>query len=255
MAGDVGGVGAGAARPALVRWHDETLRLRPDGSVFWPRESTLFVADLHLGKGAAFRARGVPVPSGDTLEDLARLERALAATEARRVVVLGDLFHGRESRTDHVEEGLARWRRARPRVELLLVRGNHDRHAGDPDPALGVRVEAEPLPLGPFVLWHHPPGRRRSGPVPSEPGARGDPSGSSGRGAAGAGPALAGHLHPVAVLRGPADGARLPCFWVRPWALVLPAWGTFTGGHPVRVGSRDRVFVLVDGGVTEVPVG
>ena len=35
-------------------------------ALLWPERRTLLVADLHLGKGAVFRARGVPVPSGST---------------------------------------------------------------------------------------------------------------------------------------------------------------------------------------------
>ena len=34
-------------------------------------------------------------------------------------------------------------------VDVVLVRGNHDERAGDPPPAWGVRVVAEPHPLPP----------------------------------------------------------------------------------------------------------
>ena len=44
---------------------------------------TLFVADLHLGKSATFRARGLPVPSGTTQDNLRRLA-ALVQTRMRR---------------------------------------------------------------------------------------------------------------------------------------------------------------------------
>jgi metallophosphoesterase superfamily enzyme len=36
---------------------------------------TLFVADVHFGKAAAFRAGGVPLPRGSTATDLERLTR------------------------------------------------------------------------------------------------------------------------------------------------------------------------------------
>ncbi len=218
---------------ASLRWHGEELRLRPDGSVHWPAGHALLVADPHLGKGAVFRARGIPVPSGDSRADLARLDRALDATGAERLLILGDLLHAREAREGHVDDALARWRSRHPDLEVVLVRGNHDRHAGPPDPALGVRVVEEPWSLAPFLLRHHPP---EDGAVE--------------------GPSLAGHLHPVVRLHGPGrDRARLPCFWVRPRTLVLPAWGRFTGGHAVPVGPGDRVFVPVDGSVLEVEAG
>lgn len=224
-----------SAEGVLLSWHGEELRLRGDGSVHWPARDALLVADVHLGKGAVFRARGIPVPTGDSRADLARLDRALDTTGAGRLVVLGDLFHGRESRAPHVEEALAEWRARRPELDTVLVKGNHDRHAGAPDRALGVRLVEEPWPLGPFVLRHHPPEEE---------------------GRAAAPPALAGHLHPVARLRGPGgDRARPPCFWVRPSLLVLPAWGRFTGGYAVPVAPGDRIFVPVEGSVVEVEAG
>lgn len=42
------------------------LNLFCSGAAFWEEKSTLFLADLHLGKETSFQARGVPVPSGPT---------------------------------------------------------------------------------------------------------------------------------------------------------------------------------------------
>ena len=107
--------------------------LLPERALFWPRAGTLVVADLHWGKGATFRAAGIPIPVGTTSDDLARLDGALLRTGARRLVVLGDLFHARAGRiATHTLAELRRWRGAAPELEILLVRGNHDRHAGDP---------------------------------------------------------------------------------------------------------------------------
>jgi hypothetical protein len=52
----------------------EAVELCADRALFWTRTRTLFVADVHLGKAAAFRAGGVPVPRGSTANDLKRLE-------------------------------------------------------------------------------------------------------------------------------------------------------------------------------------
>ena len=48
----------------------ERLVLLPEKAVFWPSEKTLIVADLHLGKTAAFRAAGIGVPELTTTADL-----------------------------------------------------------------------------------------------------------------------------------------------------------------------------------------
>lgn len=210
------------------------VELRGDGSVWLPRRRMLLVADLHLGKGAVFRRSGVPVPSGDSARDLARLAQAVADTDADSVAVLGDLAHGPGSYEGHVAAALREWRSRHPGVTLTLVAGNHDALAGAPPEDAGIRQVSDPWVLGPEILRHHPPPRAAA------------PEG---------GVVFAGHLHPVAVLRGAGDRARLPCFWWRPPVLVLPAWGSFTGGHPVRPRRGERVFVCVEDTVTEVPLG
>ena len=68
-----------------VRLAGEEVRLLPERALFWPRTATLIVADLHWGKGATFRAAGIPIPLGSTSDDLARLDAALAAHRRRPV--------------------------------------------------------------------------------------------------------------------------------------------------------------------------
>ena len=71
---------------------------------------------------------------------------------------------------------------------------------------------------------------------------------------------LAGHWHPCAPLGGRAhDRLRLPCFWLGAEAHhpvgVLPAFGGFTGMHPIERRAGDRVFVLTEDRVAELPRG
>lgn len=226
-----------------VRLLGVDLVLRGDGGVWRPAKRTLFVADLHLGKGAVFRARGVPVPAGDSAADLARLDAAVGATAAERLVVLGDLAHGPGSFDEHVVEALAGFRRRHPGLRVTVVRGNHDRAAGDPPSALGFEVVGEPTRVDEVEARHHPPDPRPDG------GGSDGGSGDDDRR-----PCLAGHLHPVVSLREGPDRHRLPCFWWRTPTLVLPAWGRFTGGHRIRPVPGDRVVVLADGDAVEVPL-
>ena len=57
-------------------------RRRFAGALYWPEESLLVVADLHLEKGSAFAARGVLLPPYDTAATLARLAHAHRALRA-----------------------------------------------------------------------------------------------------------------------------------------------------------------------------
>jgi len=218
----------------------ESLHLLADRGVWLPRRGVLAVSDPHFGKGAAFRAAGVAIPMGTTPRDLGRLDRLLLHSGARRLVILGDFFHSPGSRTPEVTGMLRDWRDRHPRLEVVLVRGNHDRWAGDPPQELGVRVRSEGLVEDGLRLVHDP-GEAEwwddPGPEPGTP------------------LTLAGHLHPVVTLvRRGGRGVRLPCFWVRPGGIVLPAFGSFTGGQRVAPRLGDRIVVVADGQVTEISV-
>ena len=207
------------------------VQLLAERAVFLPACETLLVADLHVGKAAAFRAASMAIPAGITAADLERLSAALAGTRARRLVVLGDLLHARSGRAPRTLDALAAWRACHRRLEVVLVRGNHDRHAGDPPEELGFDCVEGPW-LDPESGWtcRHEP--EVSGAVYT----------------------LAGHLHPsVRLLGAGRQAVSLPCFHFGPAMGVLPAFGGFTGSRRVRPRRGDRVFVVVDGEV--LPVG
>lgn len=207
----------------------ERLDLLPERALYLPRTGTLLVADPHFGKAASFRAMGVPVPAGTTGETLARLDAVVSNCRPARLVFLGDFLHARAGRNARTLDEVRRWRTRRAGIEMLLVRGNHDRSAGDPPPELEIRCVDEPTFLPPFALCHgHSP--RSDGYV------------------------LAGHLHPAIVLRGATgERLRLPCFLVGDRAAVLPAFGAFTGAATVAPAADQRVFVVAEDAVVEIP--
>ncbi len=176
----------------------------PDRAAAW--RDLLLVADVHLGKGDHFRARGLPLPPGELAEDLERLARLVAETGARRLVVLGDLVHGRVSAATAAL--VADWR-AGLGCALQLVPGNHDRHQAELPAAWGVEVLAPVYVEPPFTFVHAP--------------------------TAGAGRyQWAGHVHPTATFAGGGDRLRFPCFVVGAEVALLPAFSRFTGGPGMR---------------------
>jgi DNA ligase-associated metallophosphoesterase len=210
-------------RHVSVQAAGETLWLLPGRAVWWPARRTLFIADLHLGKAATFRQGGQPVPAGTTRGNLDRLGALLREHAAESLVVLGDFVHAPEALTASVLGSLAAWRAAFPTLHVTLVRGNHDRRAGDPPASLGLAVVDEPFSIGPLAACHHPQ---------AVPGAL----------------ALAGHVHPVVRLHGRGrDRLRLPCFLLDAQQLLLPAFGEFTGGWEVAREEGQQVFVVGDG--------
>lgn len=201
-----------------ARFAGEELVLLPEKALYWPREQMLVIADIHFGKAAAFRAQGVPVPRGTTSENLDALDKLMTRLETRQIVFLGDLLHARAAHNRATVAAMRAWRRGHPALRLVLVRGNHDRHAGDPAAALGIEVVDEPYGVAPFAFCHHPD-------------------------VAAPGYVLAGHVHPVFVLSSRHDSLRLPCFLASQNRMILPSFGAFTGGHAVTPAAGERVYV------------
>lgn len=203
-----------------VRLAGEPVELLSERALHWPRARTLFVADVHLGKAAAFRAGGVPVPRGATASDLERLARLIARTRVEKLVVLGDLLHVAAGRVAALDAAFLRWRDAHSRLTVTLVRGNHDAQAGDPPSAWGVDVVAEPHALAPFILCHEPTTPRT-------------------------GHALCGHVHPgVRIAGSSGESVRLPCFVIGRRRTLLPAFGRLTGLATVAFGAADTIVAM-----------
>lgn len=210
-----------------------TVLLHPSGAAYLPEYRSLLVADAHFGKAVSFRKLGVPVPSGTTVQSLAQLSALVVLTGTAQVVFLGDFLHSVRAHAAGTLAALADWRAQHPALGLTLVRGNHDNHAGDPPAALQMQVVDEPLALGPFALCHYPEPRAGSY-------------------------VLAGHWHPCVSVQGRGrDRLRLPCFWLgdaqRHAVGVLPAFGQFTGKHPIARRPGDQVFAVAGDTVQAIP--
>jgi uncharacterized protein len=209
------------------------LWLLPDKAVFHLNSKTLFVADVHIGKAATFRSLGVPVPGGTTQSNLARLTRLLEQTSATSLYILGDFFHGPEANQPSIIDELKVWRQRHSSVKIVLVGGNHDAKAGPIQKSIGVAFELAPHCLVVdsgirFRLLHEPEA------TPHDEFS------------------FAGHWHPVQRLKGRVDSTRLPCFWQQENQLILPAFGDFTGGHPVQWQPNQQVFVTDSQSVYDV---
>ena len=190
-------------------------------ALFWPQQNALLVADVHLGKASLLRQAGTALPPGTTTQGLARLSSLIADYRPQRLLILGDLVHGAESRRAAWLAVFAAWRDAHAALELLLITGNHDKRA-----TLGqLRVDrVDEWLIGNILLRHTPE------PHPSRY-------------------VFAGHLHPGATLRDGKLAHRYPAFWIGPRRCLLPAYGLLTGLAPSLPEKNDRVAILTPGGV------
>ncbi len=184
----------------------EEFVLTKSNALFWPRESALLVADLHLEKGSWFAQRGTLLPPYDSRETLERIADAVKATGARRVITLGDNFHDDEgtSRLDPFASGmLEALTRA---LDWVWITGNHDEQMAR---SFGAHLTNE-LEINGIILRHEAqPGETRA--------------------------ELSGHYHPKMRVRVRERHIARPCAVVsrsgnRADRMILPAFGAYTGG-------------------------
>ncbi|MEM1071931.1 MAG: metallophosphoesterase [Planctomycetota bacterium] len=212
-----------------------SLRLLRERCALVPSASALLLADTHLGKSAAMRAKGVPVPSGPGRACLERLEAVADRVRPARVIVLGDLLHAPTGVTDElhrlVRSATDRLGAMGARVEL--VPGNHDRKLG--------QAGLERL-CGELGIVLRPPEVR----LEDAPGLVLVHDAADALGAAFA---IGGHLHPAAVLRGGGDAVRLPAALLGARRLVLPAFGSFVSGVRSQPEAGERLLAFGPRGV------
>lgn len=182
------------------------------GALWWPDESTLLVADLHLEKGSGFAATGQMIPPYDSGSSLARLARLVETYAPERVVCLGDSFHDEQADKRlpepyrEVLTGLIEGR------SWLWVRGNHDPR---PPAELGGEAVLQAEICG-LTLRHEAASRIR--------------------------PEVSGHFHPKASIRVRHQRVTGRCFVFDERRLMLPAFGAYTGGLSVRAPEIRTLF-------------
>ncbi|MBD8473269.1 ligase-associated DNA damage response endonuclease PdeM [Pseudomonas sp. CFBP 8770] len=204
------------------------LWLLAEKAVYWPEHKALLIADAHFGKAAAYRKLGQPVPRGTTASNLQVIDRILEKYPTEHLIFLGDFLHAPGSHSAGTLDALTAWRAGVADLRITLIRGNHDKRAGDPPAELRFEVVTEPLEMGPFSLQHEPDPHSRLH-------------------------VLAGHIHPVYRLHGRGrQSLRLPCYLLRAQVSLLPAFGAFTGGYNMDSDADQRVYVVGDGGVWQV---
>lgn len=185
----------------------------PSGTLYWPAERLLCVADLHFEKGSSFARYGQFLPPYDTCATLVRLRDVIARYEPRTVIALGGSFHDGDGPGRLPDDDRHTLRALQHGRDWVWIAGNHD-----PDPAaeIGGRFCAQ-VRMGSFVFRH-------------------EPSAENGQ------TEIAGHLHPMARVSTRGRAVSRKCFVSNGQRMVMPAFGAFTGGLNVRSLPFDAVF-------------
>ncbi len=188
------------------------------GTLYWPGKQALLVADLHLEKASWFARLGQMLPPYDSHATLTALAQEVERTGARRLYCLGDSFHDRfgcdrlPSASRELLEAMT------DRLEWTWIVGNHDPMTQPRRPGDGVGPSfadhcggtiVEEAEIGGILLRHE---ARSDEPRPE----------------------ISGHFHPK--LRVSVNGRRVSrrCFVASKRKIILPAFGSLTGGLDVR---------------------
>lgn len=203
-------------------FHGADLHALSSGALFWPKARLLVVSDLHLGKSARLSAvGGAQLPPYETRETLQRLDSDLSATGATRVICLGDSFDAAGLDALLPEEDLLWITRLQAGRDWTWITGNHD-----------------PAPVA--LNGHHRAEQREDGLTFRHIAT------------AGATAEVSGHYHPKARLSARGRSLTRPCFLRDSRRLILPAYGTYTGGLPC---DSPTLSALMDAGAQAILTG
>ncbi len=186
-----------------------------DGALYWPAQDALLVADLHLEKASWFARLGQFLPPYDSVATLTALRAVVQSTGARRLYCLGDSFHDRFGCERLPQQARALLTDMTASLDWTWIVGNHD--PGFADHCGGKLVDQ--AEIAGITLRHE--------------AVRDDPR-----------PEMSGHFHPKYRMSLKGRHVSRRCFVASETKLILPAFGSLTGGldasHPEIVRNVGR---------------
>jgi len=185
-----------------------------DGSLYWPEQNLLIVSDLHLEKASSFAARrGTMLPPYDTQATLEMLAMRVTELQPSKVISLGDSFHDEDASVRLPNSYRLALKQLMEGRQWIWICGNHD--PSSPEDLGGEFCEE--MYIGNLHFRHEPLHDYKPGEI-------------------------AGHLHPCAKIKRKGKAVRRKCFASDGNRLIMPAYGTFTGGLNIRDDAYEGLF-------------
>jgi len=208
----------------------EHLIMSAERALFWENESTLIVADLHIGKTGHFRKEGIGVPQQVYKDDLHRLLSQILFFKAERLVIVGDLTHSAANRETDL---FTKWRGDFSSLDVHLIKGNHDILEKKWYEDAGISVSIRQYEVKNFLFVHDI--------LTPEVQVAGDQY------------IFSGHMHPGVSIKGRGrQSLHFPCFYFTKEYCVLPAFSRFTGTYRVEPQKGEKAFAIVEKGILSV---
>ena len=183
----------------------ENFEVAGEAALYWRAQDALLVSDLHLEKASAYALNGQMLPPYDSVATLEDIGALCTKYRPAKIISLGDNFHDNGGEQRLAKSAAALLVDLACDTEWIWITGNHDRAVSG---IWGGKAFDE-LTLAGITLRHE--------------AKRGDPK-----------PEISGHFHPKfrQVLRGRMVARR--CFVKSARKMIMPAFGTLTGGLDVQ---------------------
>lgn len=215
-----------------INFGGETITLLPQRAVFWGAESTLIFSDVHLGKAQSLQKVGIPISSSAHEEDLHTIGTLIHRWSPQHIVILGDFIHDVHSWSGDLIVQMRAFFQVHRHLSWTLVLGNHERGSEMPLKNLPIRLVSDHLQVRGINLAHgHAKKVSSVGKIEHR---------------------IEGHVHPVHAIREGSTRLRLPCFVQTKERLILPSFGTLTGGFEFEPLKQQHIFAVTPAEVFEV---
>jgi len=182
---------------------NDELVLTNQRALYWAKEKALVLSDLHVGKSATFRKAGIPISKNVLVNDLKRLEQLIHHFNAKKLIIVGDLFHAEyNSDIDYFHD----WLSSFTNLKLELILGNHDKLSDTVYKDFRLKI-FQPKKESENLCFIHDNFKINNKLF-----------------------TISGHTHPGVILKAKGkQRLKLPCYQVTEHQLILPAFSLFTG--------------------------
>ncbi len=202
---------------------DTRCQALPSGALYLPDHDTLCVSDLHLGKSDRIaRRNGTMLPPYEVQATLEKLESDISATKPATLICLGDSFDDLTAAMNLSDDMQIWLRRLQAGRQWIWIEGNHD-----PGPVDLGGTHLAAIRVGTLTFRHIATSEKAE---------------------------VSGHYHPKHQLA----GRSRPAFIYDRHRLILPAYGTYTGGLQSNTPDLRRFFeakaIAVLTGTKAIPV-
>jgi putative SbcD/Mre11-related phosphoesterase len=189
----------------------------------------LVLSDLHLGYESHMAKKGVFIPKANLKKILGELEVALRIKKARRIIVVGDIKNDFSTVGDDEFNELYEIIQLckKKRVELTLIKGNHDNFIDRYKESFKIKVFSNEARIEGYLFFHGDKVPKITGNKPRM--------------------LISGHEHPsIGIVKSIGRTEKLRCFLSGTYKgidlLILPAISYFAVGSDINLQGKERLL-------------